>query len=96
MILATSLFLLNAFQRFAAADSCKESFTRCSPDGASASEVPPIGEGLSSLYVDLLDSINKVQNTKRELSHEEFMLSIRAAGSICCIVFFESNLPDAG
>ena len=75
---------------------CNEIFSRCSPDGATTSDTPAIGNSLSTLYVDLLNSINKVQNVERDLDNKGSVLSIRASGSICCITFqFLFALGDA-
>ena len=45
--------------------SCTDNFSICSPKGASSSGTPAVGASLSTLYVDILDSINKVQNVRR-------------------------------
>ena len=69
-----------------AADSCNDNFSQCSPKGASDSGAPAVGTSLSTLYVDILDSINKVQKARRELSREDRELMVRASGALCCIV----------
>ena len=65
-------------------DDCGSGYTECSPKGASTSGAPTVGSSLSGLYVDLLDSINKVQKMKR---NEEQPLDIEvrdSTGSVCC------------
>lgn len=69
-----------------AADSCNDNFSPCSPKGASDSGAPAVGTSLSTLYVDILDSINKVQNVRRELGQEDRELKVRASGALCCTV----------
>lgn len=64
---------------------CNEGFSRCSPKGAITSGAPAIGDSLSTLYVDLLDSINEVQKVERSIDYEGSVLSSRASGTICCI-----------
>ena len=65
-------------------DNCNSGYTQCSPQGASATDAPAIGSSLSGLYVDLLDSINKVQKLKRDDNHQ-FDIEIRAsAAAVCC------------
>jgi len=65
-------------------ENCHDGYTQCSPQGASATDAPAIGSSLSGLYVDLLDSINKVQKYKRDDKHH-FNVEIRASGgAVCC------------
>ena len=64
---------------------CNENFSRCSPKGAITSDAPAIGNSLSTLYVDLLGSINEVQKVERSIDREGPVLSSRASGTICCI-----------
>lgn len=65
-------------------DNCNSGFTQCSPQGASATDAPAIGSSLSGFYVDLLDSINKVQKMKRDDDHR-FNVETRASGgAVCC------------
>lgn len=86
-LLVTSLFyafVVGHYAKLSPRDDCHDSFTRCAPDGASTSNAPAVGDSLSGLYVDILNTINKVQNTKRD---EEEPLNLRSrdsGGSVCC------------
>ncbi|CAF9905149.1 MAG: hypothetical protein HETSPECPRED_004893 [Heterodermia speciosa] len=83
-MLFEQVLILFSLSALITADSCNTGFSSCSPDGSSSSGAPAIGSSLSTLYVDILDSINKVQNTRRELGHEDLVLKLREAGSLCC------------
>lgn len=65
-------------------DNCNKGYTQCSPQGASATDAPAIGSSLSGLYVDLLDSINKVQKVKRDDNHYLNVESRASGGAVCC------------
>lgn len=69
----------------AARADCNDNFSQCSPKGAGTSGVPAIGESLSPLYLDLLKSINKVQNVARDIDETPSVLRVRASGSMCCM-----------
>ena len=72
-------------------EECESSFSLCSPTGASSVSTPAVGTGLSSLYLDLVDSIQGVQNYKRtvDLDHQivDHKLQPRASEiGLCCRV----------
>ena len=66
---------------------CNVNFSECSPKGAVTSGAPAIGDSLSTLYVDLLNSIKNVQNVARDIDEAPSALRVRASGSMCCIIF---------
>lgn len=70
---------------------CENNFSLCSPTGATSIDTPAVGTGLSSLYLDLVDAIQGVQNRKRavELDHGivDHQLQPRASKiGLCCRV----------
>ena len=65
---------------------CAASYTQCTPSGASSTSVPDISSGLSSLYVDLLDSINGITARKREAVEDiDRLLAPRSSSGLCCM-----------
>ena len=89
------IIVFGSILRFVATDQsglapradCNENFSQCSPKGAVTSGAPAIGDSLSTLYVDLLNSINKVQNVARDIDESPSILRGRAEGSMCCMIF---------
>jgi len=65
-------------------DNCNAGYTQCSPQGASATDAPAIGSSISGLYVDLLDSINKVQKAKRNDNRHPNVEIRVSGGAVCC------------
>lgn len=75
-------------------DDCSNGYTQCSPQGASATNAPAIDSSISGLYVDLLESINEVQNVKRHNDHHFNMERRDSAGAICCKLERWNRLSD--
>lgn len=94
ILVALSFCLVaNADSEIQARERCSNDFTSCRPKGASAVNAPGIGSSLSTLLVDLLDSINKVQNIKRETDLNFIAKDTRAmTGSICCRLYSNGTL----
>ncbi|MCJ1323318.1 hypothetical protein MMC15_008674 [Xylographa vitiligo] len=65
---------------------CGNSDTQCSPLGASSTTVPELGAGLSSLYVDLLHSINGITAASRRSNFDEMDVLVQRSASLdfCC------------
>ena len=64
---------------------CAASYTQCTPAGASSMSVPGIGSGLSSMYVDLLDSINGISARKRDVVEDiDRLFAARSSPDLCC------------
>ncbi|MCJ1398037.1 hypothetical protein MMC11_001234 [Xylographa trunciseda] len=65
---------------------CGDNYSQCSPSGASSTTVPDLGAGLSSLYVDLLHSINGISAANRRSTPDDFKALIlrSAAPNVCC------------
>lgn len=72
-------------------EECENNFSLCSPTGAASIDTPAVGTGLSALYLNLVDSIQGVQNHKRavDLDHQivDHRLQPRASKiGLCCKV----------
>ncbi|MCJ1227957.1 hypothetical protein MMC12_004616 [Toensbergia leucococca] len=90
----TTTFFLFLSLAFASADSpsrlvprqsCSDNYSKCSPSGATTTVAPPVGPALSSMYVDLLDSINPAKTRKRDARHGLDVLDIRSSSAdVCC------------
>ncbi|KAL9067490.1 MAG: hypothetical protein Q9161_006840 [Pseudevernia consocians] len=65
--------------------ACSSSFTVCNPKGAATTNEPPIGTGISSLFVDVVDSLDSANLAKREAGRDDGVIETRASGgSLCC------------
>lgn len=65
--------------------ACSSSFTACNPKGAATTNEPPIGTGISSLFVDVVDTIDSANLAKREAGRDKGVFETRASGgSLCC------------
>ncbi|KAK3170687.1 hypothetical protein OEA41_002769 [Lepraria neglecta] len=60
---------------------CTKSYTVCSPKGASTTE-PPVGSALSSIFVDIVNTVDSNKNQKRDTQQDEGALCIRASGEM--------------
>ncbi|KAL8783810.1 MAG: hypothetical protein Q9213_004356 [Squamulea squamosa] len=47
--------------------NCANNYRKCDPKGASATEPPAVGTGLSSLYTDLVNSVNGANKLRRDI-----------------------------
>ena len=103
----TTTFFLFLSLAFASADSpsrlvprqsCSDNYSKCSPSGATTTVAPPVGPALSSMYVDLLDSINPAKTRKRDARHGLDVLDIRSSSAdVCCkpcSVVYAKRLAD--
>ena len=65
--------------------ACSSSFTVCNPKGAATTNEPPIGTGISSLFVDVVDTLDSANLAKREATQDHGVIEPRASsGSVCC------------
>ena len=65
--------------------ACSSSYTVCKPKGAATTNEPPIGTGISSLFVDVVDTLDSVNLAKREAGRDRGTVETRASGgSLCC------------
>lgn len=70
-----------------ARQDCPNNYSKCSPSGATATNTPGIGSGLSSLYVNILDSIGGVKVKVRDAEDLPEGLQPRApSDSVCCML----------
>ncbi|MCJ1335466.1 hypothetical protein MMC09_000736 [Bachmanniomyces sp. S44760] len=70
-----------------ARQNCASNYSKCNPSGATATSTPDIGEDLSSMYQDLLNSISTVKQSKRSVEHEIGYKEKRASSpGFCCAV----------
>lgn len=72
-------------------EECENNFSLCSPTGASSLDTPAVGSELSSLYLDLVDSIQGIRKHKRAVDLDNQILGhkLQPRGSkigLCCMV----------
>lgn len=68
-----------------ARQDCPNNYSKCSPPGATATNTASIGGGLSSLYVNILNSIGGVKVKARGVEGLPEGLQPRASSnSVCC------------
>ena len=93
MLLPTTfLLLLLSYAHVTACDSnlqgraaCSSSYTACNPKGAATTNEPPVGTGLSSLFVDVVDTLDSAHLAKRDAERARAVIEARASGgSLCC------------
>lgn len=65
--------------------ACDKTYTTCSPKGAATSSEPPLGTGLASIFVAIVETVDGAHNEKRDVQPEAGVLLPRAqGGSLCC------------
>lgn len=71
--------------------SCGSSYTLCAPEGASMLGIPPVGPGLASLYLNLLETIDALgkadQTNYFPAPHEPARRAIQMPLTLCCEKF---------
>ncbi|KAL8842885.1 MAG: hypothetical protein Q9170_000289 [Blastenia crenularia] len=83
---------------------CADNFSKCSPKGASATDTPTVGTGLSPLYTDLLNSVSGVKTSKRDsiqardrlephLEARDSSTNLCCADGTLCLLLQGLNLP---
>ena len=83
MLLLPFAHVISCDNRLEARTDCNAGYTQCSPNGAMATNEPPVGSGLSTMYVDVVNSVQATGKQKRECRLVE--LKERASGgSLCC------------
>lgn len=64
---------------------CSSSYTACKPKGAATTSEPPVGTGLSSLFVDVVDTLDSAKLARRDAERAREIIEARASGgSLCC------------
>lgn len=65
--------------------ACSSSYTACNPKGAATTNEPPVGTGLSSLFIDVVDTLDSANLAKRDAERARGEIEARASGgSLCC------------
>lgn len=83
-ILLTSLVSAHSPSLVARQD-CANNYSKCSPSGATATNTPSIGGELSSLYVNIVNSISGIKVKARDVNDGPDILQARApSNSVCC------------
>lgn len=68
-----------------ARQDCPNNLSKCSPSGATATITPSIGSDLSSLYVNIVNSIGGVKIKVRDTEdHLEVFQRRAPSNSVCC------------
>ena len=77
-----------------ARDACSSSYSVCKPKGAATTNEPPIGTGISSLFIDVVDTLDSANLAKREARQDTAIIETRASGgSLCCTYLaFATNM----
>lgn len=66
-------------------DSCDKNFRLCSPEGASSTATPVVGNGLSEIFVDLVHSVHDVPKHKRDDEETVHVFHPRSSKvDLCC------------
>ena len=63
---------------------CNAGYTKCSPNGAMATDEPPVGSALSTMYVDVVNSVQATGKQTRDLESVVEIQERAAGGSLCC------------
>ena len=65
--------------------ACSSSYTACNPKGAATTNEPPVGTALSSLFVDVVNTLDSANLAKRDAERARALIESRASeGSLCC------------
>ena len=76
--------------------ACSSSYTACNPKGAATTNEPPIGTGISSLFVDVVDTLDSAHLAKREAERARGALEARASGGSLCCTYLASTISMVG
>lgn len=84
IILLTSLASAHS-PNLVARQDCANNYSKCSPPGATATNTPSIGGELSSLYINIVNSISGIKVKARDVNDGLDVLQARApSNSVCC------------
>lgn len=86
LALAVSLFITasQALPSLEARQNCGNSYSKCSPPGATSTATPNVGDEMSSLYVDLLNSISGVKRRREAVGFLDVTRRASSGASLCC------------
>ena len=103
MLRSTTLaLLLLSYARVIACDdlharaACSSSYTACSPKGAATTNEPPVGTGVASLFVDVVDTLDSANLAKREADRFHGLIETRASGGSLCCKYMAPNTSMIG
>ena len=77
--------------KLGARQDCGSNYSKCSPSGATTTNIPAVGGALSGLYVDVLDSVNGVKFSKRGAQELAGPLGKRASSATVCCTYCPSH-----
>ncbi|KAL8923243.1 MAG: hypothetical protein Q9172_003220 [Xanthocarpia lactea] len=89
-VLSFAIVATSGSVRLAPRANCADNFRKCDPKGASSTEAPAVGPELSSLYTDLVNSVNGATKLRRDFieASDELgsFLEPRADGTQCLLL----------
>lgn len=81
----SSVFTIANAAQLEVRDDCDGNFSLCSPNGASSTDAPAVGDEMSSLLADLLSSVQGLKKGKRSVEPLDQVLDVRSSQvSFCC------------
>ena len=75
---------------------CSSSYTACNPKGAATTNEPPVGTALSSLFVDVVDTLDSANLAKRDAERARALIESRASGGSLCCNYLASMISMVG
>ena len=96
LLLLSCVHITVCDDRLYARAACSSSYTSCNPKGAATTTEPPVGTGLSSLYVDVVDTIDSAHLAKRDAERARAVIEARAPGGNLCCNYLASMISTIG
>lgn len=81
------------FQALEAQDSNDNPCEPCQPSGATGTDPPAVGSGLSSLYINVLNSVQSISFSERRLTARAATSGFCCAASLNCVNVQSLNIP---
>ena len=76
--------------------ACSSSYTACNPKGAATTNEPPVGTALSSLFVDVVNTLDSANLAKRDAERARALIESRASGGSLCCNYLASMISMVG
>ena len=76
--------------------ACSSSYTACNPKGAATTNEPPIGTGISSLFLDVVNTLDSANLAKRDAADARGAIEARASGGSLCCKYLASMISMVG
>ncbi|KAL8855617.1 MAG: hypothetical protein Q9178_007766 [Gyalolechia marmorata] len=89
-VLSFAIIATSGSVRLAPRANCADNFRKCDPEGASSTEAPAVGPELSSLYTDLVNSVNGATKSRRDFTKASDELG---ADGTQCLLLQGPSLP---